>query len=156
ILWINAAGNYGSHVYNGPVRVLRDGYLRLRDGSDVAALRFRNRLDENTITVTLTWNDYREEEDAGTDKDLDLLIEDWAGRRVGAGEKVQAAGARDPARDESRTPRERVVLAAPPAGPELATDPEYTYRIRVRAKKGKFTADDRIRILLTASHDVYV
>ena len=60
ILWINAAGNFGGKVYNGPVRILRDGYLRLGGGTDIAALRFRNRLDENTVTVTLTWNDYRE------------------------------------------------------------------------------------------------
>ncbi len=85
ILWINAAGNYGQHVYNGPVRILREGYLRLGGGTDIAALRFRNRLDENTVTVTLTWNDYREQEDAGTDKDLDLYVEDWTGRRVGVG-----------------------------------------------------------------------
>src|SRR5947209_4189093 len=63
ILWVNAAGNYGRRVYNGPVRVLSDGYLRLRDGSDVASLRFRNHVDDNTVNVTLTWNDYREEED---------------------------------------------------------------------------------------------
>jgi hypothetical protein len=156
ILWINAAGNYGRHVYNGPVRVLSDGYLRLRDGSDVASLRFRNRLDENNVTVTLTWNDYREEEDAGTDKDLDLIVEDWAGRRVGAGEKVQVTGTRVPGPDESRNPRERVVLTDLPASPELASDPDYTYRIRIRAKKGRFTANDRIRILLTASREAFV
>jgi hypothetical protein len=38
----------------------------------------------------------------------------------------------------------------------VAADPDYTYRIRVRAKKGHFTARDRIRILLTASREVYV
>ncbi len=155
ILWINAAGNYGRRVYNGPVRVLPDGYLRLRNGSDVAALRFRNRLDENSITVTLMWNDYRDQEDAGTDKDLDLYVEDWAGRRVGAGEKTQVSGARDPGPDESRNPRERVVLNDLPASPVIATDPEYTYRIRVRAKHGQFSPNDRIRILLTTSHDLY-
>jgi hypothetical protein len=156
ILWVNAAGNYGDRVYNGPVRVFPDGFLRLRDGSDVAALRFRNRLDENTVTVTLTWNDYREEEDAGTAKDLDLYVEDWAGRRVGAGEKVQVSGDRPPGPEESRNPRERVVLADLAAGPEVPADPDYTYRIRVRAKAGRFSARDRIRILLTASRDVYV
>jgi hypothetical protein len=155
ILWINAAGNYGGQVYEGPVRILSDHYLRLRDGSDVAALRFRNRLDENTITVTLTWNDYRDEEDAGTDKDLDLYIEDWTGRRVGSGEKVQVSGAKISGPDESRNPRERVVLTDLPASPELAADPDYTYRIRVRAKRGVFTPSNRIRLLLTASRDVY-
>ena len=138
------------------MRLLSDGYLRLRNGSDVAALRFRNRLDENTVTVTLTWNDYRDQEDAGTDKDLDLYVEDWAGRRVGAGEKTQVSGARVPGPDESRNPRERVVLNDLPASPVIATDPDYTYRIRVRAKKGQFTPSDRIRILLTASHDLYL
>ena len=156
ILWINAAGNYGRRVYNAPVRVLSDGFLRLRNGSDVAALRFRNRLDENSITVTLTWNDYRDQEDAGTDKDLDLYVEDWAGRRVGAGEKRQISGARVPGPDETRNPRERVVLNDLPASPLIATDPDYTYRIRVRAKKGQFTPRDQIRILLTTSHDLYL
>ncbi len=156
ILWINASGNYGRSVYNGQVRILKDGYLRLRNGSDVAALRFRNRLDENSVTITLTWNDYREEEDAGTNKDLDLFVEDWAGRRIGAGEKTQISGDRQPGPNESRNPRERVVLADLPANPDLPTDPEYTYRIRVRAKHGQFNANDRIRILLTATRDVYV
>jgi hypothetical protein len=156
ILWINAAGNYGRRVYNGPVRPLADGYLRLRSGSDVAALRFRNRIDENAVTITLTWNDYREREDAGTDKDLDLYVEDWTGRRVGASEKVQVSGAREAGPDESRNPRERVVLIDLPASPVVATDADYTYRIRVRARKGRFTAADRIRILLTPARDVYL
>jgi hypothetical protein len=156
ILWINAAGNYGRHVYSGPVRVLPDDYLRLRNGSDVAALRFRNRLDENTVTVTLTWNDYRAEEDAGTDKDLDLYIEDWAGRRVGAGEKTQISGSREAGPGESRNPRERVVLTDLPADPNVTTSTDYTYRIRVRVKRGHFNASDRIRILVTATRNVYV
>ena len=156
ILWVNAAGNYGLRVYNGPVRVLRDGYLRLRDGSDVASLRFRNRVDENTVTVTLTWNDYREGEDAGTDKDLDLYVEDWAGRRVGSGEKVQVSGPRDPGPNVTRNPRERVVLNNLPAGPDVPSDPDYCYRVRIRAKGGRFTDADRVRVLVTASRDAYV
>lgn len=155
ILWINAAGNYGGRVYNGPVHVLSDGFLRLRDGSDVASLRFRNRLDENRVTITLTWNDYRDQEDAGTDKDLDLFVEDWAGRRVGAGDKVQVTGPVAPGSNETRNPRERVVLTNLAAGPELANDPDYTYRIRIRSRRGRFGASDRIRVLLTADRDLY-
>ncbi len=155
ILWINAAGNYGRRVYNGPVRLLPDGYLRLRTGSDVAALRFRSRVDENTVSITLTWDDYREEEDAGTDKDLDLFVEDGAGRRIGSSEKVQISGNQPAAANESRNPRERVILTNLPANTELASDPEYTYRIRVRAKRGAFTGLDRIRILATATRDSY-
>src|SRR4029079_11599374 len=82
IIWINAAGNYGGHVYNGRVRIAADGYLQLASGKDPTALRFRNLLDENSITITLTWNDYRDQEDAGTDKDLDLFVEDADGKQV--------------------------------------------------------------------------
>lgn len=156
IPWINAAGNSGRKVYNGSVRVLKDGYLRLRDGSDVAALRFRNRVDENTVNVTLTWTDYREVEDAGTDKDLDLYVEDPAGRPVGAGEKRQVTGSQATGPNETRNPRERVVLTALPATPEVFTDPDYCYRIRIRAKRGQFLATDRLRVLVTASREGYV
>ena len=149
ILWINAAGNAGRRVYNGPVRVGPDGYLRFRDGADGTALRFCNRLDENPVTVTLTWNDYREQEDAGTAKDLDLYVEDRAGKRLAAGEKTQVAGGREAGPDESRNPRERVVLNDLPASAEI-------YRIRVRAKKGEFTTDDRVRVLVTAARESFV
>ena len=150
ILWINAAGNQGGHVFAAPVRPLNDGYLKLRDGADIASIRFRNRVDENTVTVTLTWNDYREEEDAGTDKDLDLFVEDPSGRVVGSGEKRQTSGDREATDAESRNPRERVVLANLPALP-VVSDRESAYRIRVRAKSGRFEDTDRIRILVTAA-----
>jgi hypothetical protein len=155
IPWINAAGNYGGRVYNGPIRPLDDGYLRLRKGADVASLRFRNHVDENTVNVTLTWNDYREEEDAGTEKDLDLFVEDWAGRRVGSAEKVQVMG--EPAADteQTRNPRERVILTNLAAIPYVPKDPEYCYRIRIRAKAGQFRPEDRLRVLVTASREAF-
>jgi hypothetical protein len=156
ILWINAAGNYGQHVYQGPVRVLPDGHLRLRDKSDIAALRFRNHLDENIVTVTLTWNDYRDEEDAGTDKDLDLYVEDWKGRVIGSGAKLQVSGDRVTGPDETRNPRERVVLTDLPASPDLLSDSGVAYRIRVRAKSGRFTPADQVRVLVMATQENYV
>ena len=149
IIWINAAGNYGGHVYNGSVNVLPSGYLQLGKEADGSALRFRNLLDENTVTVTLTWNDYREQEDAGTDKDLDLYVEDSHGQVVGSSEKKQiVAGKNDP--HTSRNPRERIVLT------DLAADREHDYLIRVKAKGGAFTADDRVRVLITSSREGFL
>ncbi|MGE3821885.1 MAG: S8 family serine peptidase [Isosphaeraceae bacterium] len=156
IVWINASGNDGGRVYNGPIRVLSDGYLRLRGGSDVAALRFRNRVDENDVTVTLTWNDYRDAEDAGTDKDLDLFVEDWAGRLVGSGTKTQVLGETPTGPETSRNPRERVVLPGLPANPVIPNDPDYCYRIRVRARSNNFTAADRLRILVSDGREPFL
>jgi hypothetical protein len=160
ILWINAAGNYGGHVYNGPVEILPSGYLHLGNGPDNSGLRVRNRLDENTITITLTWNDYREQEDAGTTKDLDLYVENWQGWVLGSSEQRQVAANSPPVpepnarpgpapRPESRNPRERIVLT------DLAADPDNDYLIRIKAKGGTFTPDDRIRVLITSSRETY-
>jgi hypothetical protein len=150
ILWINAAGNYGHQVYNGPVEVLPNGYLHLGKGSDETALRFRNLLDENTVTITLSWNDYREEEDAGTVKDLDLYVEDWLGWVVGSSEVRQVARYGELRPNESRNPRERIVLS------DLAASRDHDYLIRIKAKSRNFTADDRVRVLITSSREGFI
>jgi len=147
IIWINAAGNYGKHVYRGPVEILNNGYLRLGSRRDSSALRFRNLLDDNSITVTLTWNDYQDVEDAGTTKDLDLFVEDWQGQVIATSELRQVRGSQKAADGETRNPRERLVL------PGLAADRDHDYRIRVRPRAGGFTPDDRVRVLITATRD---
>jgi hypothetical protein len=163
ILWINAAGNYGGHVYNGSVDILPSGYLRLGNGPDKSALRFRNLLDENTVTITLTWNDYREKEDAGTAKDLDLYVEDLQGWVLGSSELRQVTASSPPvprpepdgkaqpaAPQESRNPRERIVLA------DLPADRDNDYLIRIKAKGATFTADDKVRVLITSTREGYI
>ena len=141
IIWVNAAGNYGGSVYNGPVDVGPGGFLRFGPAS-MTALRFRNRLDENAVTLTLTWNDYRDAEDAGTDKDLDLVVEDSQGRVVGTSELRQVGKGIEAGEGQTKNPRERLTLTDLAAG---------EYRIRVRAKTFNFGPRDRLRVLLTAA-----
>ncbi|HKB03219.1 MAG TPA: hypothetical protein VKD90_13415, partial [Gemmataceae bacterium] len=147
IIWVNAAGNQGRHVYRGPVEVLSHGFLRLGPRPEGTALRFRNRLDDNTITITLTWNDYQDAEDAGTTRDLDLYVQDWQGKVIATSELRQVGGDRKAAEGETRNPRERLVL------PALAADRDHDYWIRIRHRAGRFTASDRLRVLITASRD---
>ncbi|MDB5309835.1 MAG: protease, partial [Gemmataceae bacterium] len=146
IIWVNAAGNGGGMVYNGPADVGPDGFARFRGTPLPTALRFTNRFDENAVTVTLTWNDYRDAEDAGTDKDLDLIVEDAAGRVVGESKLTQVPAGRPAGEGESKNPRERLVLTDLPA---VAAGQEY--RIRVKAKANNFGPRDRIRVLLSAA-----
>jgi hypothetical protein len=98
----------------------------------------------------LTWNDYRDQEDAGTDKDLDLYVQDNQGRVLGSSLLTQVNGDKAAGPGESRNPRERVVLT------DLAADPDHYYWIRVRARSKNFTASDRLRVLITASRDAPV
>ncbi|HMO37073.1 MAG TPA: S8 family serine peptidase, partial [Gemmatales bacterium] len=144
IIWINAAGNYGRRTYEGPVQTTATGELRFPGRPDPNVLRFRNRLDENTVTCTLTWNDYRETEDAGTLKDLDLYIENEKGLIVGSSTLKQITG-RQAQAGETRNPRERVQLQDLPAG---------EYRIKIRTSTPKlWNSLDRFRLLIVASRD---
>ena len=146
LVWVNAAGNTGGMVYNGPVDPGPDGFLRFRGTPLPSALRFTNRFDENAVTITLTWNDYRDTEDAGTDKDLDLIVEDATGRVVGQSQLRQVPAGKPAGEGETKNPRERLVLTdlpAVPAGRE--------YRIRIKDRSHNFGPRDRIRVLVSAA-----
>lgn len=143
ILWVNAAGNTGSAVFNGPVDVGLIGFV-LFGQSQQTALRLRSRVDENEVTLTLTWNDYRDAEDAGTEKDLDLVVEDERGAVVGESKLKQVGPGRVAGEGETKNPRERLILT------DLATTlPGKEYRIRVKANTANFGARDRLRLLVT-------
>ncbi len=146
ILWVNAAGNSGGMVYNGPATFGTDGYVQFRGTS--SALRFTNRFDENTVTITLTWNDYRDVEDAGTDKDLDLIVEDSSGRAIGESTLTQMPAGKASGEGQTKNPRERVVLADLPARPD---GKEYRIRVRAKGNATAFGPRDRIRVLVAAT-----
>lgn len=142
IIWVNAAGNHHGRVYSGPVTVGPDGYVRFGKLKLTDALKFHNQLDENSFTITLTWNDYKTTEDAGTEKDLDLFLEDTNGNPIVKSALRQISGAKRTEMGESRNPRERLIV------PDLS---KGTYHIRVKANTANFTKDDRLRVLLTPS-----
>lgn len=142
IIWINAAGNFGGAVYNGPVQPKNDGFLTL--GRSGTALEFRNLLDENSVTITLTWNDYRDTEDAGTSKDLDLYVEDATGKVLGKSELQQIASPSEAGPGKTLNPRERLTL------PSLGAS-DKAYRIRIKQRAGTFIDTDRVRVLIQGS-----
>lgn len=141
IIWINAAGNFGRRTYEGPIQIASGGEVRFPGAANPTMLRFRNRLDENTVTITLTWNDYRDQEDAGTDKDLDLYVYQTTGRLVAASELRQVNN-RPAGEQESRNPRERLVLRDLPAD-------EYWIKVRTKTPTA-FGPGDKLRVLITA------
>jgi hypothetical protein len=142
IIWVNAAGNCGGMVFNGPVDVGPGGFVRFGPAG-TTALRLKSRLDENAATLTLTWNDYRDAEDAGTEKDLDLFVEDAAGRVVGESKLKQVGPGLAAGDGQTKNPRERLTLTD-----LAATAPGQEYRVRVRANTPNFGPRDRLRILL--------
>jgi hypothetical protein len=142
ILWINAAGNFGSLVYNGSIQEgATDSLLTYQNGSNV--LHFENKLDSNPVTITLTWTDFQDTETYNSNKDLDLFIYDSTGKQVGASQLVQS-GIAPPA---DGTPSQLSSYAR-----ETVTLPNLdrgTYQIKVLDKSHNFVASDHFRVLIS-------
>lgn len=130
VLWVNAAGNSRGLVHNGSVPAAgKDLLLDLKcQAAPEAECRAR---------VALAWNDFHDETDVGTEKDLDLFLETTAGQVLAKSELRQKLKPVSPA--DSYYPRE--ILNQPlKAG---------AYRIRVRQIGGKFTGRDRLRVTVS-------
>ena len=138
ILWVNAAGNQANKVYNNSIALDDSNHVKLVD----KGLRVKCRFDRSPVKITLSWNSYADEEDAGTDKDLDLFLLDSKGNVVAKSEKVQFKpdGGKTP-QPEGSTLLPREIIET-----DLAITGKDYYRIKVYAKKRNFTAADKLRI----------
>jgi hypothetical protein len=155
LIWINAAGNFGGLTRGGPIA----GHIQPQTrwlsfdleagsvgGGAVSAsrdsLRFQNRLDDNSLTLTLSWSDFADDASVSTTEDLDLLVYDSQDHLVGSSELIQR-GEAPPASDAgsrlSSYPREVVRLTGLDRG---------EYRVRIRAQSQNFRATDRFRLVM--------
>lgn len=161
IIWINAAGNYGNLVYNGTVKLNDAGdWLILRDNKYY--VRFKNRVDENSVTITLSWNAFHPGvERPGTDKDLDLYLyeevnpgKEDTDKPIATSQLKQVKG--KPSKgDETEHAYERI--PSDPAKPVvLRAKKDKYYLIAVAKKGGTFTDKDRIRITVTGNKQAYL
>ncbi len=147
VIWINAAGNNGGIVYNGWVQKQEDpsGTDLKFNGNDY--LKFENKYDENNITVTLSWTDFKETELYNTQKDLDLFVYDEKGTLVGSSELIQkgeAPKAGEPSQLSSHA-REVVSLKGFNRG---------NYQIKIKVKSKNFENQDRFRVLLKSDKEI--
>jgi hypothetical protein len=143
ILWVNAAGNFHDQVYNGEIasQIGRDHFIHLNEHD---SLRFENKLDDNPITLILSWTDFQDSEDYRSNKDLDLFVYDESGKQIASSELIQRGEAPPADQPNSRLSsysRESISLPALGRG---------TYQIKVLAKSNNFTSTDRLRILVDA------
>jgi hypothetical protein len=137
IIWINAAGNYGGRVFNSDIRTDKNG--RVIFPGNRQFLRLQSHLDDNRAQIILNWNSSGEEEESGTDKDLDLYVEDAQGNVLGKSELKQVLKKEALGEGESFLPRERLQLTLP-----MSKEP---LRIVVRAKSASgWTTADKLRI----------
>ena len=144
ILWINAAGNFGRLTRIAPVEPIANSsgdWVRFSAGNgkwtDAVKLRCKAEKDKTCpMRIVLTWNDFKDSPDIGTNKDLDLYLVDTYGE-VRESSIFRQSQEPDPNDPTARLfPREFLTRMVLPG----------EYRIKVKIKSKNFTSTDRLRI----------
>ncbi|MGE4107575.1 MAG: S8 family serine peptidase [Bacteriovoracia bacterium] len=146
VIWINASGNHGAMVHNAAIkRQLKGDVVQfgVRDH-----LRFQNLLDENTVNISLSWSDFKDDEAYNTAKDLDVFVYDEKDQLVGSGELIQRGEAPKAKDDPNASPDNAKLSSHARETVQLVNLNRGNYRIQVRAKSNHFESMDRLRVLL--------
>jgi hypothetical protein len=139
VLWVNAAGNFGQTTYNSAIEISDDDWVRLPDANN--ALSFRCQAEKNkkcAVKVVLSWNDFKDDVDAGTDKDLDLALADDLMNVQYSSALKQSSDRNEGRPGYSKYPRE-IIQAEVSSG---------TYYLKVKARSENFKRKDQLRITI--------
>jgi hypothetical protein len=146
VIWINAAGNFGHLMRVAPVDGKADGADewvvfkgKTADGALITC-KPQPPIPTCPLRLVLAWNDFKDDKDQGTDKDLDLFLYDKSSKQVAASERHQKLKEDDQDKLASIIPREMI-----------ETDLKAgTYKARVKVKSKNFSASqDELRFTVT-------
>ncbi len=145
VLWINAAGNFGQNTFNTKISINEDGWVRLPAPNDAVRVRCVKTGNEKCpLRAVLSWNDFKDDVEKGTDKDLDLILTDDTLKIVASATlrqqleiEKQKNGEQDP--NLSKYPREILQTQVGPGN----------YLLRVKARSQNFSPRDRLRIMIS-------
>lgn len=142
IKWINAAGNFGDRTYNSNITTLNENWVQLPDQNQSWKITCEAPQDKKCpLRVVLTWNDFKDDSEVGTDRDLDLALADDLLNIIQTSTLKQSADKNESRPGYSKYPRE-AIFAEVAAG---------TYFVRIKNVSKNFYAKDRLR--LTADGD---
>ncbi len=138
ILWINAAGNFSKRTHNGGIEIGTDEWLKLPDQNSGIEINCRptQEVEKCPLRLVLTWNDFKDDTEKGTDKDLDLVLLDDLLNVKMVSQLKQSNQAGEAKAGESKYPRESLSLEIP----------KGKYFVKVKARSKLWSKRDRIRI----------
>ncbi|WP_413943910.1 S8 family serine peptidase [Bdellovibrio sp. HCB-162] len=136
VIWVNAAGNFALTTYNSGIRTLKDDWVQLPDQNNALMIRCENRNGKCPVKIVLSWNDFKNDVELGTDKDLDLALTDDMLSIVQTSALKQSKDPKESRPGFSKYPRE--IIAA-----ELSNG---TYFLRVKNRSQNFVDRDQLRI----------
>lgn len=137
VIWINAAGNFALTTYNGPLTTANDGWVQLPDQNRALALHCRAPQGKKCpAKVVLSWNDFKDDVEEGTTKDLDLALTDDLLNIVQSSALKQSSDRNEGRPGFSKYPREIISVDLEPG----------LYFLRVKNRSNNFTNRDQLRI----------
>ena len=149
VIWINASGNFDYLTHVAAIKGKVEGTDEYVDFTDekkkaIEGVKIFCKIKEGeqcTLRLVLAWNDFKDDAETGTDKDLDFyLINDANKKVVGFSERRQMLMADLSNPQSSIVPRELIETKLEPGA--------YTARVKISSKN--FSAEtDRLRVTAT-------
>ena len=157
IIWINASGNFNDGMFRSSIERAPDDWVKLpapnnsvrvrclhhpRNSEDAAdkGKKAEASTDECQLRVVLSWNDFHDDVNEGTDKDLDLVLTDDTMNVIETSALVQVKSNPDDMPGRSLYPREIIEAKVAPG----------LYNVRVKMRSQNFAkAHDQLRITVS-------
>lgn len=145
VIWINASGNFGRLTRLVPVDSKLEGQTEWvvfpdMNGKTQNGAKILCKLPKGNqckLRLVLAWNDFKDDPEEGTDKDLDLFVYDSNKKQIGVSNRHQGLKANPSDPLSSMIPRELIELDLNPG----------LYNVRVSVKSKNFSASqDRLRL----------
>jgi len=147
IIWLNAAGNFGRTTKIAPVEAAGD-WISFKDakGKVSDGVKLRCTLDRAcTLRLVLSWNDFKDDPNAGSDKSLSLHLYDDTDKQIDVSDKIQMLSPPDD-KEHTKLPRQMIVHQLDPSAPKKAKI--YTAKVKIVTKNFDAKTD---QLRLTAS-----
>ena len=144
LVWINAAGNFGDATYRTQVSKTEDDWAYLPSLNHGVRIRcFDNTTKKCNLRAVLSWNDFKNDSNEGTDKDLDLVLSDDTLKiiRTGGLSQVKVIPPQGAA-GLSLYPREIIEAELKPG----------IYELRVKIRSTNFTKQDELRLVTSGDY----
>lgn len=137
IIWVNAAGNFALTTFNSAITAGAEDWVKLPDQNNALALRCeQNSAGKCVIKAVLSWNDFKNDVNPGTDKDLDFAITDDMLNIIQTSGLRQSNDPNESRQGYSKYAREILTAELKPG----------TYYFRVKDRSKNFGKSDRLRI----------
>lgn len=137
ITWINAAGNFGLTSYMAKIETDDEDWVKLPDQNQGLKIQCNKKDDEKCqLRAVLSWNDFKDDPELGSDKDLDLALTDDLLNVLESSSLKQTSDKEEKKPGYSSYPRETIIK-------EIG---KGTYFLRVKNRSKNFETDDELMI----------